>query len=153
MNALHPAVSVDTLIKTGSGVPVSRHPALAVTETFLELTLPTGWMLSGSTGCQLDVIRGCLWLTDTRGKDIWLNDGDSELLGARTLLTAEYETVVLIRPAITQDHFWQRRLHVNAKHQRMQLQFTSMSFWQCCSHLFHLNKIFRFPSRSNPDHE
>lgn len=153
MNALQPTVSVDTLIKTGSGMRVARYPALAVTEAFLELTLPTGWMLSGSTACQLDVVRGCLWLTDARGKDFWLKDGDGVLLTAKSLLTAEYETVVLIRPAITQYHFWQRRLHVNAKHQRMQLQFTSASFWQCCSHLFHLNKIFRFFSRSNPDHE
>lgn len=153
MNALQPTVSADTLIKTESGIRAARYPALAVTEAFLELTLPTGWMLSGSTGCQLDVVRGCLWLTDTRGKDFWLKDGDGVLLTAKSLLTAEYETVVLIRPAITQNHFWQRRLHVNVKHQRMQLQFTSASFWQCCSHLFHLNKIFKFLNRSNPDHE
>jgi hypothetical protein len=153
MNALQPTVFVDTWIKTGAGFPVARHPALAVTEAFLALTLPTGWMLSDGTGCQLDVVRGCLWLTDTRGKDFWLKDGDGVLLTAKSLLTAEFETVVLIRPAIMQNHVGQRRLHVNAKHRRIQLQLTSLSFWQRCSHLFHLNKIFRFISRSNPDHE
>lgn len=122
MNTLQPTVSVDTLIKTGSGIRAARYPALSVTETFLELTLPTGWMLSDSTGCQLDVVHGCLWLTDTRGKDFWLRDGDSELLTAKSLLTAEYETVVQLRPAIMQNHFWQRRLQINVKHQRMQLQ-------------------------------
>ncbi len=115
---------------------MARHPALTVAETFLELILPTNWMLSDGAGCQLDVIRGCLWLTDTRGKDLWLQAGNSALLTARTLLTAECETAIQLRPAIAPVGAWQSRLTINMKHQHMQLQLNPLSFWQRCHQLF-----------------
>ncbi|HQQ62988.1 MAG TPA: hypothetical protein PLF22_05380 [Pseudomonadales bacterium] len=136
MNALPTTLPADTPIKTGPGIFVASYPALTVAENFLELNLPTGWMLSDGEGCQLDVVRGCLWLTDTRGKDLWLKAGNIALLTARTLLTAECETVVQLRPAIPPVHAWQPRLQVNARHKCMQLQLKTLSLWQRYSHLF-----------------
>lgn len=137
MNALPTTPPADTSMKkTGSGNFVARYPALTVAETFWELVLPTDWMLSNGAGCQLDVIRGCLWLTDTRGKDLWLRVGDHALLTARTLLTAECEAIIQLRPVIAPVNAWQPRLQVNAKNQRMQLQLDAPSFWQRFCHLF-----------------
>lgn len=141
MNAMQATLSVDFPIKTAPSVLTASHPDLKVAETYLELTLPAGWMLRDGSGCLLQVIRGCLWLTDTRGKDLWLKDGDGERLTAKTLLTAEYETVVQLRPTITQIPFWQPRLHVNAKYQRVQLQLTALSLWQRCSHRLSAQRI------------
>ncbi len=138
MNTLQPTPYTDTRMKAGSGVPAARHPALEMTETFLELTLPTGWMLGNGTRCQLDVVRGCLWLTDTRGKDLWLKDGDSELLITNTLLTAECETVIQLSQVARHNRFWRPRLQVNAKYQRMQLHITALSLWQRFTNLIEM---------------
>lgn len=134
MNALQPALSVDTRTHTQSGM--TTHLALSMAGPCLELTLPTGWLLRGGTGCQLTVIRGCLWLTDSRGQDFWLKEGDSNWLSGRTLLTAECDTVVQLSPGTSDNHFWQPRLVVNAKRHGMQLQLSSLSFWQRCLNVF-----------------
>lgn len=136
MNALQPTLTIDmpmTRRVCASGI---RHPVVTMTDSVLELTLPDGWILRDGTRSQLCVVRGCLWLTDTHGTDLWLKDNENQTLTTDTLITAERETVIQLTPATAWKHAWQPRLQMNAMKRRVHLQHTAPSFLQRCLQMF-----------------
>lgn len=86
MNALQHHLPLNAL--------TARLPMASGVIACLELSLPAGWQLLGGTGCQLEVLRGRLWLTDARQENLWLDDGDSTCLAESALASSEADTVL-----------------------------------------------------------